>query len=150
MGLPYLDLSAVKARLLATVPLVVDDAQIYSVGERDFRSTFGQIYPAVYILRQSFDSTNAGGSSRILRQTFDTYLEVVVVAQRYEDGNTQGELARRVLSDAVFDSLHGFTIPNTDLALDLSSYTDGDPADTVNYGIHRYHTRTLYMKEVTP
>lgn len=151
MGFPYIDTLHVKNKLLADLgPLYPDGVYVIRTGERDMKLTFGRLFPAVYITRQIFSSTEAGGSSRVLRQTFDTYLELVAVARRYEDGRLEGETERRALCSAVVDSLHGFTIPGTDLALDLAEYADGDPADTVNYSIFKFHTRTLYMKEVTP
>lgn len=152
MGLPYIDTAAVKARLETQLLVVLPSktVKVYRAGEVDMKRTFGTVFPAVYILKQNFDSTNSGGSSRLLRQTFDTYLEIAIVAQRYENGVTESETARREISNAVFDCLHGYILPGTDLALDLASYTDGDPADTVNYGVQRYHTRSLYQKAVSP
>lgn len=149
-GLPYIDTGAVKAKLLADLPAKIPGVKIFRAGERDLKLAFGQVFPAVYILRQTFNSSNAGGTSRLLRQTFDSYLEIAIVAQRYEDGVVDGEMKRQELSNAVFDVLHGWQLPGVDLALDLASYSDGDPADTVNYGIQRYHTRTLYQKATTP
>lgn len=147
MGLPYIDTSVVKTRLESS--LTTPDVKVFRAGERDLKTSFGKVTPAVYILKQYFNSPTPGGSSRIIRQAFDVYLELAVVAKRYADGVLEGELARQTLVDDVVDVLLGFNA-GLDLAFDLSSYTDGDPADTVNYGTLVFHTVSQYQKEVTP
>lgn len=147
MTSPFVNTRFVKERLEATLPSVI---RVFRAGDIDLKTSFGQVFPAVYILRQMFNAPAPGGSSQVYRQTFDNHLEIAVVARRYQDGLAEGEEARFALCNEVLNSLHGFSIPGTSLALDLSSYSDGDPADTINYGILRFHTRVLYQKVTTP
>lgn len=147
MGLPFIKTEDVVARLKSKLDPSVE---VYATGEVDFKASFGLKFPAVYILRQYFNAPTPGGSSRVIRQTYDIYLEVAIVARRYQSGVISTEQARFNLSESVMDALIGYTLPGgPDLALDLSSYTDGDPADTVNYGVLVFHTRALFDKVVT-
>lgn len=158
MSQPRLDLSAWKSRVIALAsPAILANPifqnvtnnngvlQVFAIGERDIKQTFGRIYPAVYILRQSAISTNAGGASRGFRQTYNNYVEMSCVVEKYPDGVLTGEPARQALCDAVYDALFGWQPPDATLKLDLSSYEDGDVADVVNYGVHKWHTQTLFQ-----
>lgn len=155
MAVMRLDLSAWVTRLKAVAAPIVASApstvfqnrtlKVYGPGERDLKSTFGLDYPAVYVLRQRIKSTNAGGATRGFRQTYDCYVETTCVAEKSPDGVLDGEIARQALCDAVYTALFGWAAPNATLKLDLNSYADGDPADVVNYGVHEWHTQSLFQ-----
>lgn len=148
--MPFIQTIPLRDRIKTVAGLVIPGLSVYATGERDMQLTFGKIYPSVYILKQNSQSTTPGGSSHVFRQTFDCYIQIACVAARFEDGVVEGEIARRDLCTAVVDAVHGWIAPGMDLAFDLSNYTDGDPADTVNYGVLRFHSRALYQKATTP
>lgn len=151
-GFPVIPTDDVQARLRAELPsrIAIPLANIIRSGERILKQTFGILFPAVYILKQNFQSTGSGGASNpVLRQTYDNYIEIACVAGKYVDGSAEGETARVELCGAVYDVLHGWQVPNMALAFDLFGYSDGDPADSVNYGVLRFHTRKLTQRTVS-
>lgn len=153
MSQPRLDLSLWKARIISIASPIVAANSIFGgiplsvigPGERDLKQTFGKIYPVVYLLRQRVKSTNSGGATRGFRQTYDVFVETTCVAEKFADGVLDGEVARQALCDAVFSSLFGWQPPDATLRNDLNGYTDGDPADVVNYGLHDWHTQLLFQ-----
>jgi hypothetical protein len=143
---PMLNAQDIVTRL-KTISLPGQTLTVASAGMRDLKITFGTVFPAVYVLKQSSRSASPGGSSgmgsRPSIQTWDCYVEVCVVARRFTDSVLESDTARKELCDAVFDCLFGWTAPECFTSFDCDNYTDGDPADSVNYGIQRWHcTRT--------
>lgn len=136
-----LNTANIKARLIDKMTTV--GVVIYAAGERDLKINYGKIYPAVYILKQAFNAF-PGGASPVQVQNQKYTIEIGVVAQKYEEGSLEGELRRRELIQDVFESLSGWTPPDASLALSLIGYTDGDPADTVNYGVMKWSTEVFY------
>lgn len=136
-----LNTESVKERLIDKMTTV--GVVVFAAGDRDLKLNYGKIFPAVYVLRQ-ISSAAPGGSSRLLVQNFHVTLEVGIVAQKYQEGSIEGELRRRELVEDVFASLSGWTPPDASLALSLIGYTDGDPADTVNYGVMKWSTEVFF------
>lgn len=148
---PILSTVELRTRILTALPSVNGrDTIVRRVGQRSLKQFFGKEYPAVYLMKQNLQSTGPGGSSRpVIRQTYDCYIQIVCVAGKYEDASNDGEEERVALCSGVYGALHGWIPSNADLAFDLTGYADGDPADTVNYGVLRFHTRTLTQRSST-
>lgn len=149
---PIIYTDEIQTRLVAGLPARgYPDPNVFRTGQRDLKLYFNELFPAIYILKQNIQSTTPGGASApLLRQTYDCYIEIACVACKFVDGSLEGETARVALCGAVYDLLHGWNMPNQDLALDLSGYSDGDPADSVSYGVLRFHTRKLTQRTVAP
>ena len=145
MNLPVMDMADISRKLQelqSTWPELV----IATADERNLPLSWGTEFPAIYLLKQSCVSTTPGNtSSRVIRQLYNVQLDLVVVTQRFVDGNSLS-LLKKDINDAVYDLLTGWTPPACDMALDLLSYIDGDPSDPIQYALHKYHTKLLKQK----
>ena len=141
--IPLIDTSALQARL-EEIAIDIPGVIVIDSSQRDIKQTWGKNFNIVYILRQVLGSTTPGGTSgRVKRQTYNAAIEICVVTRKYVDGSLDERVTKKQLSDAVYQKVFCWTCPGCDLAFDLNAYTDGDPADTVDYAVHRYHTQII-------
>lgn len=137
------NLDDIKTRLASV--MTTPGVKIYTVGDRNVKLTYGKVSPAVYILRQTATTTNNGGSAKLVRQNVDIWVEIALVANKYEDGALENEQARTDLANDTFLSLIGWTLPGFTIGFDLSTSSDGDPSSVVNYCVQKWHTKALFQ-----
>lgn len=148
MPAPEFNKADIKSRILSFVPVGVT---VVEARQRNMKTEFGTVFDVVYLYRETMTKKSDGGTSgRVIRQIYDGHLEIVIVAQKFVNGqNTQ--LARiKELKDAVFNAMFGYSPPGNFTAFDLANSADGDPADMVSYCVQRWHAEVIQQESLIP
>lgn len=142
-----LDLSTVVARIKAE-PTDFRRAEL-STERHIVQSLKSAVVPSAYVLRAQGQVSpgGPGNASGLIVQAMDVAFEVMFTAQRYGDNTgSRAVLTLAQMREQLWAALIGWTPDGAELPVFVDRYEDGDPGDSLVWGIDRFMTRIRIRK----
>lgn len=114
--------------------------------DRDYHTSFGKVYPAVWVgaQRQTRQGDRAG--SREIHQRANAQVVVRLVVQRYANGDIDPETGLDTLHNAVIAGMAGYKPPEAWSTFRFESAQDGPPDESVLTEDIVFEAQTLYRE----